>query len=81
MNRCRTCTAGRTLRLNTVFPPHAFQILDDYNAIVLGYRQKGEPIPRSDRIHSELAGKYGLSQGSIPGLVAAARAARKKGKG
>lgn len=61
-------------------PPHAFQILDDYNAIILSYRQKGEPIPRSDKIHSALADKYGLSQKSISGLLVSARAARRKGK-
>ena len=56
-------------------PPQAFHVLEDYERIVLSYRQRGEKIPPQTRIFFDLSQKHGLSVSTVAAYLARARRA------
>ena len=65
---------------NATFPEKALDILEDYNKIVLSYREKGLQPPKNDTIFATLGEQYNLSQETVGKYVTMARAYRKREK-
>ena len=59
-------------------PDKAFDMLADYDRIVLSYRERGEKPPRNFDIYQMLQEKYGLSTGRINQCIWLARKALKE---
>jgi len=55
-------------------------VLDDYERLVLSYREKGARVPLRDALYEEVGKKHGLSLYTVNGYVSAARAQRRKKK-
>lgn len=62
---------------NYSLPKYAFSVLDDYDAILLSYRQKGAPLPTMEVIYEQLSEKYKVAPRTIREHIIYARAYRR----
>lgn len=73
-------TPYRTERYGVKVQQLAPLILEDYDKLVLSYREKGEPVPRKDILTETLGKKYGLSMHTVTGYLSFARAEKRRKK-
>ena len=71
-------TPYRTERYGVKVQQLAPLILEDYDKLVLSYREKGEPVPRKDILTETLGKKYGLSMHTVTGYLCFARAEKRR---
>ena len=53
-------------------------LLEDYEQLVLSYREKGADVPRSEELFEEVGKKHGLSMYTVSQYVSTARAERRR---